>query len=284
MNREYTYDGFDIDEYNKRVTYINEHENVVNTLLKDLPISYPYTVEGHNFNITSLFARESWVSDIFHNKDIDGNPVIHAYKRKYNWKFVNEANRNAFTKRLKEVAKKLTPCDTLILIPSSSGLNEEIGILLEDSIHYKKLLTSVFRKPSTEETHLATNIDSIKEPYKGILIEDFKSMGRMFELNKVSNRDIVLPYMKLIIAFNEDITLSGLRSDLQDKRVVIFDDTITTGVTVSRAARLLLEMCSVEGFEPASVDVLTVFSAKNIMDAYEEEWDCHDSDYYLEDY
>jgi hypoxanthine-guanine phosphoribosyltransferase len=300
MNLYWLYDdGFDLDERKNTVEFTEDHQKLINTLLEVNPVEYDFKVGDKPFHVISLFSRKSYPSSIL-QKNIDGNPVIKALKNLEGWSFINKANRQAFYNRMGEIASKLAKrnFDTLILVPSSNALNGILATQLRDKLNCKYLITSLFQKLPIGEVKsggiawekLDKDIREGKteKRVKTILKNSLEHMVRFFEVKHINAeyRSQILPYITAFMGTNPAITPSVLATQLKDKKVLVFDDTLTSGATISKAVNLILETKELEEFKPESLTVLTLFSAKDIkgdvIDDYEwlPEWD--DSDYYLD--
>lgn len=195
--------------------------------------------------------------------------------------------------RVYEAAQVLDYYGTLLIIPSTNKLNEEIAKLLEQKAD--TCMIGLLDKRPAKEVYDETDWRGLREAHgaKAVrtLAKAFSRMKYFFEMKEVKNRDEATPFLGNIFQMNSEISMEEFNNLIRDKDLLVIDDTITSGSSITFGVRNLI------GFEPKSVTVLTVFSAKNpnytkeMDDFYDyfddsvQEWDeiYDDSDYYLED-
>jgi hypothetical protein len=269
MNNYQLFEGLIIDPINKLVSFTDENEDAVDTGLEFNPRYYKF----HNWNVISIFLRKDY--EILGQK-FDGNPLIYALKKIKGWNFADKDEDFSFmVQRFCEICKKITPkYDTLILIPSTHTINQQLSISLIKNIGYMNLIEDFFTKPT---------VDEIQDSYDGVKMLNkfgqqkteqiltrmngyFEKMNYWFTIKNIppNDRKYLEYYDFQNILINKDyMSLSNQKKKvnqmINDKNILIFDDTLSTGETVSRYIKNMYIT-----FEPKSVTILTLLSAKGI--------------------
>ena len=251
----YIVEGLNIDPISKTVSLTDTHNNGVDFSLLNNPVYSKYK----EYDVISIFKRTK-LYDI-DNQQRDGNPFIYALKNKYGWKFnITNEEIYKYIKRFLTICKKINlQYDTIIVTPSTSDINEKFMKVISNQIKSKNVLNEFFIKLSIEEIIDDDLIDKeqIQNDYPNefnkVIAEIHRSFRRMkgasFEA-KIMNKKY-LKYIKYISTeYNEDI-----RSKIDNKDILILDDTISSGETISQCINGVLS-----NFVPKSITIITLLS------------------------
>ena len=231
-NYDYFNEGVDIDYKTKLIKFTNKHEDNVCTSILLNPRVYNFK----SIEVISLFKR------VENCDNTDGNPLIYALKGiKYKLE-----NKNELYKNLKDIIHKLDIDNTVILnVPTSSTLNSEILNIVND-IH-KVIIQEPFIKLSGDEILMETNFNN----FESSEMETFIRYCNMFGEDEFQMKKIPTKYRYL---FN-NIKIDNYDGSLNDKDIIIFDDTISSGTTILNTIKRLEEY-----YVFKSLRILTLFS------------------------
>lgn len=251
----YIVEGLNIDPISKTVSLTDSHNKGVDFSLVNNPVYDKYK----EYNIISIFKRTK-LYDI-DNRQRDGNPFIYALKNKNGWKFkITDEEIHKYIRRFLEVCKKIdSKYDTIIITPSSSDINEKFMKVISKQVNADKIINEYFVKISVEEIidDDLIDLDQIQKDYPNdfnkVISEIHRSFRRMkgksFEAKYVNKE--YLKYIKYISS-NDD---ENIRQYIDDKDILLLDDTISSGETVSQC---------IEGiktnFTPKSITIITLLS------------------------
>lgn len=254
----YIIEGIDININTKTVSLTDKHNKGIDFTLINNPIYDTYK----GYDVISIFKRNK-LCDI-DNVQRDGNPFIYALKNKNGWKFdITTVEIYKYIKRFLTICKKIKKSyDTIIITPSSSELNEKFMKVLSNNIQTNKIIHEYFVKLTKEEIIDDELIDKdkikqdYKNSYKRILTEIYRSFRRMktdkFEAKYVNKE--YLKYIKYIgLNYNEN-----LRKYIDNKDILLLDDTISSGETLSQCINGILS-----NFIPKSITIITLLSKLN---------------------
>lgn len=252
-------EGIDFDPQTKTVSYNPSHENNVDTSIENNPSFDKELVSG--VQVWSIFKRKRGLRG-------DGNPLIYALKGE-GWKFRSEEDRISIEKQFDAIATKFAnmyPVGVTILIPSGSELNKHIADVVMSKSKDAELIEGVICKLTTEEVdEIVLDFNSkFREFYKDDFNSKYFELGRYLDLmDKERNgyfsrhliknnqmRDILDSTLKL-----SDDRFAEFANKINGQDILIIDDTISRGQTVSEACRIMME-----SYSPKSVTVLTLLS------------------------
>lgn len=251
----YIIEGLNIDPISKTVSLTDTHNNGVDFSLVNNPVYSKYK----EYDVISIFKRTK-LYDI-DNQQRDGNPFIYALKNKNGWKFnITNEEINKYIRRFLTICKKINlQYDTIIITPSSSDLNEKFMKVISNQIKSKDVLNEFFVKLSIEEIIDDDLIDKeqIQHDYPNefnkVIAEIHRSFRRMkgtsFEAKMMNKK--YLKYIKYISSNNDE----DVRSKIDDKDILILDDTISSGETISQCINGVLS-----NFVPKSITIITLLS------------------------
>ena len=228
-------EGLDLDPVYGTVSMNPNHQDYVDT--NDVWSPKPYYTTINGYKVISLF-KNKW----------NHNPLIWALKNK-KWKFKNQRYDIMFLlRRLVAVTRELhEKFDVIITTPSSSNLNNELLSKIERLIPHSKSYRNFFSKYSAKEV-----FDKLPNMYKEELKVYFQEMQRanngMFSYKYIP--------VRLRDKIGNTIRINGglnLANEINGKRILILDDTVTTGKTISDSAKALMDT-----FTPENITFFTI--------------------------
>ena len=237
----YVLEGLDLDPVYGTVSMNPNHQNYVDTNDAWSPQPYYSTING--YKVISLFKNK-----------YDHNPLIWALKNK-KWRFKNPRYDIMFLlRRLVAVTRELhEQFDVIITTPSASSLNNELLSKIERLVPHSKSFKNFFTKYSAKEVY-----DALPNMYK-------KELGVYFqEMQRANNGVFSYKYIpaKLRSKIGETMRTNGglsLADEINGKRILILDDTVTTGKTISDSAKALMST-----FTPASITFCTIMTPQEM--------------------
>ena len=251
----YIVEGLNINVDNKMVSLTDNHNSGVDFSLVNNPV-----YDKHNgYDVISIFKR-TLLTDI-NNTRRDGNPFIYALKNKNGWKFnITSEEINKYIRRFLNVCKKINnKYDTIIITPSASDLNEKFMKAISRQVNANNIINEYFVKLSKEEIIYddLIDIERIRRDYGNsfnkVMSEIHRSFRRMkgetFEVKYVKKE--YLKYIKYIETISDD----DIRKYIDDKDILLLDDTISSGETVSQCINGILY-----NFIPKSITIITLLS------------------------
>lgn len=193
----------------------------------------------------------------------------------YNWRFNNpHQDIMNLLRRFVSVTKHLQiHFDTLLITPSNNTLNRVIFGYLIRLINFENSYSNFFLKlpvREVEEKYVDDNklIQLSKEngiPPERVRRDMHNAFDRMYIENNgtfsykymkmLFHRDIIEQSLKLNFDKDEDMKY---RNVINNKDVLVFDDTVASGKTLSDSANAIREQ-----FDPKSITFLTLFSPLN---------------------
>lgn len=211
-------EGIDIDLKSKTISFNNTHEDIIDTSLDNNPTSY--TVG--NSKVYSVFKRK----DSFFK--MDANPLVYALKGKNDWK-INKEDEFKIWNRFNEIILKLNnDFDYIVVLPSSNNLNAVIAKHIS-KWSKKIILPTKIQKHTVEEVSMSDIWTKLDDKETDSLKNSLSKMnGDFFEMKHVSAsiRSKLSNIFK--IEFDDEVSTKVL-----DKRVIVIDDTISSGSSIS---------------------------------------------------
>ena len=242
-------EGIDIDYRNNTVNINLVHEKGVDTSIENNPLYYK--LDG--IKIISIFKRKK----ILANDKSDGNPLLYALKGIYNWK-IDDFNIKLLLKQFVRIVEKINPqYDTLIKVPSQNELN---NIFFEHLNKYIKCKNEIIDIPilkiSTDDV-LNTYVDFKEMDYdeEQKMIRAFNLMSDTFTFKHIPS--YLRKYIKKIfysIEIEQELD-ENIVNSINDKDILILDDTVSSGAYISHFVNTIKEM-----YAPKSITVITLFS------------------------
>lgn len=260
-------EGIDVYKDDMTVGFNPNHQNYINT--NDPWKPKPIYNEINGNKIISIFERET-------SEDRnDGNPLIYALKG-HKWKFKTpKYDIMALLRRFVAVTKELKDTyDVIITTPSSNSLNKEILYKVERLIPHSDSFADFFMKYTANEVY-ENFIDSdwLERTYSNenfqtkIHRQLYSAICKMNKPKSANGNDGIFSYkfIKPIILRNAILQTMKISDKYQDeftyanringKKVLIIDDTVTSGKTLSDSAKAIMGM-----YDPKSITFLTLFS------------------------
>ena len=238
---QYLFEGIDVD-INKKIVYFNDsHEDLVDTS-EDNPTMK--LING--VNTYSVFKRKE--SNSFMIKD--GNPLVYALKGIKGWS-ISRKDEDKIYYRISSIINKIPKADTIITVPSSNPLVNRFSDYLSRTSQAKVLKHCVTKR--TKEEILEDMPWQNFSPREIELIEEaFNKMDYYFE-SKLFPKD-----PKIIKKFEVNIfnISKGYELDILDKNIIIINDTISTGLSLSKCSEAIQEC-----YFPKDIFQVSLFSS-----------------------
>lgn len=250
-------EGIDIDSRMTTVSFNPNHQNNVDTgsLYEPKPI---YDKIG-KWDVVSIFKRKA---NSARPTDKDGNPLVYALKGLYGWKFKNPEKDIYFLfRRFVAISHKIDKhYDTIVVVPSTNKLNNLVMGYLAKIIGCKHQICKLFVKHYAEDVwDRYMDFDRMDKDGLGSdwirdeLWRSFEKMGEYFSYKYIDTKFRKYVIQSMHTPYNNVIDCAPL---LNGKSVLVLDDTIATGATVSEVCKTL-----VDTFDVKKVTVITLFSA-----------------------
>lgn len=238
----YIFEGIDVDIVQKSVSFNDTHEELVDTSLNNPTVK---TIKG--IKTIMLFKRKKSL-----NKELsDGNPLVYALKGIKGWS-ISKEDRKVIMDRVQKIIEKIDIFDTIIVMPSSNPLVEEVGAMVH-KIKGTKILDKCVFKREKEEILEEMPWQNFTEKEKQKIWKAFDRMkGENFE-SKYFPKD-----QSIIDRFEMNLFKSGdefFYNEIHNKNILIIDDTISTGFSLANCSKVIKE-----SYFPKSITQLSLFS------------------------
>jgi hypothetical protein len=251
-------EGIDIDEKTKIVSFNNSHENNVDTST----LINPTYNSINDIDVISIFKRKKTNDFSF-----DGNPLIYALKGINGWKFKNsQSDITNLLKQFIRISEKIqSNYNTIITIPSQNQLNTQFLYRLNKIIKSDFQIDDYLHKLTAEEVYedfvnwnqLGIDFGNKYDKIKNILNSYFKDMTDnskgYFSYKFIKNVNL-RKYITKTMYSDVEKTIEYAHY-INEKNILILDDTIGSGQTISEGCKEILDM-----FTPKSITVITLFS------------------------
>lgn len=253
-------EGIDIDYNTFTISYNPSHQNNVDTSLENNPTVT--TEYGDGVRVFSLLRRKR-------DSELDGNPLLYAFKGEKGWKFKSETDRENILHQVELIADKFTTLYSAgftVLIPSGNALNRMIGEILKNKTSNIVIVDDVLTKITTEEVmdivltqnspflkYYANSVEQALRQLRTYLEKMDNERGGYFTRHFVRDskmRDILTQTLKL-----SDDAAARYAKDIDGKDILLIDDSISRGQTIKEACQIIRD-----NYEPNSITVLTLFS------------------------
>ena len=251
----YIVEGLNIDVDNKTVSLTDKHNSGI-----DFSLVNNSVYDKHSgYDVISIFKRTP-LTDI-NNAQRDGNPFIYALKNKNGWKFnITTSEITKYIRCFLNICKKINnKYDTIIITPSASDINEKFMNVISKQVNANNIINEYFVKLTKEEIidDDLIDIERIRKDYGNsfnkVMSEIHRSFRRMkgetFEAKYVKRE--YLKYIKYIETNGDD----NIRKYIDDKDILLLDDTISSGETVSQCINGILS-----NFMSKSITIITLLS------------------------
>lgn len=253
---DYIAEGIVVNYVDNTVSLNDTDDGVV--FLENEHLVYRYK----NLKVYSLLKRTPLKNEI--GKNIDGNPFTHALKKKYGWTFkITQAEINKYVKKFLSACNSLNPhYDIIVSCPSHSDVNKRFMRVLAKRVHADKIIEDYFKK--TEKQYIldfGRDFEQIRkdhpDTYEKVeqqIYADIMKMGKYFEAGKMNKKH--LKYIKNIVSLSGKYTEKNALELFGGKRVLVLDDVLSSGATVSECVRVIQQ------YAPTSIDVITLLSKR----------------------
>jgi len=242
---DYIAEGIDIDIKSKKISINLNHEDGVDTSITNNPI-----IEDLNgINIISIFKRKKLDNDRY-----DGNPLLYALKGLNGWE-INDYDVKILLKQFIRIVEKINPIyDTIIKIPSSNDLNNIFLDRINKIIKCDYKIDEFISKLESDVVWMdGVDFKNMNDVEIETLRNSFNKMGDFFTFKTIPS--YLRKYIKKI--YNTDLIDNQLdiSNKINDKNILILDDTISSGSSISLFTKEILKM-----YEPKSITIITLFS------------------------
>jgi len=264
-NKFLLHEGIDLDEYDHVISLNDNHENVVDTSV----ISNPTYWKMGKYDVISIFKREFFKA--INGKNIDGNPLVYTLKGMYGWKWANPNDLELLLGKFVQITQKLNQYFDVIIKSSSENklLNETILDTVSNHIKHGQMITDYFYKINVEYAEQCIDYNSILSDNQGDIKEaKYVYNEIVYAINHptdkgkqpfyISSKHIPkehLKYVQLVATMKNRYSFEQMANLIDGKSVLIIDDTISSGATVSQCVQSITEI-----YNPKSVVILTMFS------------------------
>ena len=242
-NYDYIIEGIDIDYINKKVSINLNHENGLDTSIDFNPTLYKIG----DIDVVSIFKRKKYLKS-------DGNPLLYALKGLNDWRLEN-FDVKLLLKQFIRISEKIDPVyDTIIKVPSSNDLNnifmDRLNKILKCSNEIEfglhKLDAEVVWDNGVDFTNMSKNESDN-------MTSSFERMSVCFSFKYIPTN--LRKYIKKIYKDNWIGDELDVADKINGKNVLILDDTISSGTTISLFTNDIIEM-----YDPKKITVITLFS------------------------
>lgn len=259
IEEDYVVEGININPNDKTVSLTDEHDKGVDFSLVNNPVYDKYG----KYDVISIFKRNKLYD--LNDTQRDGNPFLYALKGKYGWKFnISNEEITKYIRRFLEICHKIkSEYDTIVMTPSSTDLNKKFMKVISKQVKSSKVINEFFVKLTKEEIVDDDLIDKeaimkdYPDSYNAVLAEINRSFRRMkgehFEAKVMDKK-----YLKYIKYIGEENNAEDLRQYIDGKDILLLDDTISSGETISQCINGITS-----NFTPKSVTIITLLSKLN---------------------
>jgi hypothetical protein len=240
----YIIEGIDVDFKNKKVKVNFNHENGIDTSISNNPSK----IIVNDIEVYSIFKRKKLEYD-----KADGNPLLHALKNNFGW-VIDKYDKELLYKQFKYIISKIPQdYDTIIKVPSSNQLNNELLNLVKKYVKHDNIIEDTFNKLKTSDViEKGIDFNSMTEYEYKLIMRDLKKMGEYFTF-----KNIKTDLRKYINDIYDDTDTEVLKyaNIINGKKILVLDDSISSGQTLSIFMKNINFM-----FTPNKISCLTLFS------------------------
>lgn len=256
---------FGIDIHANTISYNPNHQ--LNMYTNDINnpklVDFSNNVKGGKFKVYSIFYKQDELNRTVKG---DGNPLINALKNKGDYKFATKEDENSIYNIIEVVCSTLKGMfDTIVVCKSSKELNYTFADLLSKASGCDTVITDLFfklpcdgvfnRDIAPKEAELKSQRFRNGMSYYDYFVQAFNDMRNnnngIFTYSSIKN-----PNLRKYVQNSIDISaeaISQYSNVINGKRVVIIDDVLTSGRTLSETSKYLLN-----NFKPIDVVFLTI--------------------------
>lgn len=232
------FEGLNVDTNNKIVSVTDDHEDFIDTSIANNPTETSKSI--------AIFKRKkSSKLDVS-----DGNPLVYALKGMKGWS-MSEADKKLLWSKIDKIIRKVKFDIDVIIIPSSSS---KLVSIFANSVkeHYSDatIISKCLLKRTVDEVIDTMDFSAFDNEEKTDILLSFARMGDIFEA-KPFPKKYIDRFEETI--FKHDPSFSG--KDIVGKRVLVIDDVLSSGLTLSSCAKVLND-----SYFPKSITNLVMFS------------------------
>lgn len=253
----YIAEGIVFDE-KKRTVKLNDSDDGV-VFLENEHLVYKYG----NLKVYSILKRTFLMNE--RGKNVDGNPFTYALKKKYGWSFdISDSDIIKYVRKFLSACNSLNvEYDIIVMCPTHSGINERFMKIISKQVNAKNTVNDYFCKTKTDyildfgidyDKIAKENSDYLRDKIYREIYQSVVNMGEFFESGKMDKK--YMKYINGIVSLTNKYTISEALEMFKDKRVLVLDDVMASGSTVSECVR------AIQKYEPLVVDVITLLSKK----------------------
>jgi hypothetical protein len=240
---DYIGEGIDIDYKNKKVKINLEHENGIDTSILN---NHLYN-KVNNYDVISIFTRKKYQRS-------DGNPLLYSLKCLNGWS-IDKYDISLLLKQFIKICDKIDPVyDTIIKIPSGNELNNIFMDRINNIIKCENKISNLLTKLEADMVWMdGVDFKSMNSIEIEDLESDFMKMSEFFSFKSV--RPNLRKYIKKIYDDNWIGVELDVADKINNKNILILDDTISSGQTISLFTERIMDI-----YEPKKVTIITLFS------------------------
>ena len=237
--KDYLFEGIDVDEDNMIVKFNDTHEDIVDTSLSNPTVK---TIKG--IKTIMLFKRKKTKLKVS-----DGNPLVYALKAIKGWS-ISKEDRKAIMNRVNEIIKKVDDFDTIIVMPSSNPLVEELAKYLKKKA--KRVLSKCVIKRDKQDIIDDMPWQNFTDKEWKKVEQSLKKMGEEFEAKHFpKDQSIIDKFEANLFHINAD----EYYNEIHNQKVLVIDDTISSGFSLANCSKTIKE-----SYFPKSITQLSLFS------------------------
>ena len=267
-NQNVMYEGLNINLETRTISLTDEHNKGVDFTLENSPIVYKL----NGIDVISVFKRTPLEA---YEREVDGNPFIYALKGENHWKFdISEADAFKYMRRFLDVCHKIkNRYDTILSVPTQSWVNARFMDVIAKQVGAKYKISDYFDKCDLDVAYHSIDEKGIREYAKAInklnpeleaiqilnridrCFGRMEKAGKKFFTAKLVDKDL-LRFIKNPISTKTQ-NAAQCAEYFNDKNVLILDDIIASGTTLSFCTQNVLDT-----YSPKSVTIVTLLSKK----------------------
>ena len=243
MDSKYLIEGLDFDISTKTIKINLDNEDGINSN----SVINPTYSEVNGMEVISIFKRK-----LFSNSIQDGNPLLNALKGIFGWK-ISQTDIVKLLKQFIKITNKIKPkYDTIVLVPSSNPLNTKLLHRLNGIIKSDDTICEVFINMPIDVVFNSIDFSKLSQDMGSRLDMAFFNMGDTFQYKYLSS-----DLRKIMSNVWDNLNCQEINmfaDKVNDKNILILDDTISSGATISYFADSIREV-----FDPKSITIITLF-------------------------
>jgi hypothetical protein len=245
-NESLLIEGISYDLKTKTVKFSNNVES-----LNTNPFENPTNHNVLGIHTLSIFKR------VRNSDNRDGNPLIHALKGKYGWSIDQESLNVLFRQFIKITKKIRGEFDTIIKVQSTNHLNTKLLYQISRIIPHKHEISDLFVKLNAVDVRECVDYSKMSDDDINVIENDFKKMIKsnngIFSYSMLSYKSL-RSHIKTGCAINGQ-KMSEYAPLINDKRILLLDDTVMSGKSLSDSAIAIKDT-----YSPSNITALTLFS------------------------